>query len=150
MIILKGEGDRVAQFLKIPFDIIRNKEYLKWAGTSEAKVWQYLASYIVRESNGSGFGNLLHRKYHKNGKLVARWNQKAIAKNIGLSSKGYISDLLNSMIAKGIIKKYTEPWNGKSLNVYEFGTYNKEVGETWHAFTYFKKINGEKTLESFK
>lgn len=138
------------QFLKIPFSAARNKEYLKWAGTSEAKVWQYLASYIVRESNGSGFGSVLHKKYHKNGILVARWNQKDIAKNIGLNSKGYISDLLNSMVAKGILKKHSEPWNGKNLNVYEFGTYNKENGESWHAFTHFKKIAAKKTLENFK
>lgn len=136
-------------FLKIPFSVIRNEEYSKWSGTSEAKVWQYLMSYIVRSPKGNNFTRLLYNKYHENGMLVSRWDQKDIAKNIGLKSASYISELLSSMAKKGIIKKHSELWNGKSLCVYEFGVYNEKQGEVFYAFTYFKKIKAEKELARF-
>jgi hypothetical protein len=136
------------QFFKTPYNIIRNKEYSKWSGTAEFRVWQYLVSYIVRKPNGNNLTKFLYEKYHVNGMLVSRWNQKDIAINIGLRSAGHVSDLLSSMNNKGIIVKHTEYWNGKLLCVYEFGLYNKNTNkETYHAFNYFKKKNGEKTLK---
>jgi len=138
------------QFFKTPYSIIRNKEYSKWSGTSEFRVWQYLASYIIRKPNGNGFSKLLYEKYHKNGILVARWNQKNIAINVGLNSAGHISDLLSSMNNKGIIIKHYESWNGKSLCVYEFGTHDqKHNKENYHAFNYFRKKNGENIIVDF-
>ena len=127
--------------------MIRNKEYSKWSGTSEYKIWQYLTSYIVRKPNGNGLTRFLYKNYHENGMLVARWNQKDIARNVGLRSPGHISDLLSSMNKKGIIIKHFEPWNGKLLCVYEFGKYDKNIGkETYHAFNYFRKENSKNIL----
>jgi len=136
------------QFLRTPFSIIRNKEYSKWSGTAEFKIWQYLTSYIVRKPNGNGLSKFLYKKYHENGVLVARWNQKDIAINVGLRSAGYVSDLLSSMAVKGIIIKHFEYWNGRLLCVYEFGKYNRDTNkENYHAFNYFRKKDGENTLK---
>ncbi len=138
------------QFLMTPFSMIRNKEYSKWSGTAEFKVWQYLVSYIVRSPNGNAFTKFLYEKYHTNGILVSRWNQKDIAKNIGLKSAGHVSNLLSSMNNKGIIIKHMESWNGRSLCVYEFGRHDKNKNnEVYHAFNYFTKKNSEKTLNDF-
>jgi hypothetical protein len=136
------------QFLKTPYSIIRNKEYSKWSGTSEFKIWQYLTSYIIRKPNGNGLSKLLYKKYHTNGVLVARWDQKDIAVNVGLRSPGHISDLLSSMDRKGIIIKHYEPWNRKLLCVYEFGRYNRNTNkENYYAFDYFRKKKAETTLK---
>lgn len=136
------------QFLKTPFDVIRNKEYSKWSGTSEFKIWQYLISYIIRKPNGNGLSKFLYKKYHTNGILVARWDQKDIAVNVGLRSPGHISDLLSSMDRQGIIIKHYEPWNGRFLCVYEFGRYDRNTNkENYHAFNYFRKKAGENMLK---
>ena len=138
------------QFLRTPYSIIRNKEYSKWSGTSEFKIWQYLASYIIRKSNGNGLSEILYKKYYINGILVARWNQKDIAVNVGLRSPGHVSDLLSSMDTKGIIIKHYESWRGKLLCVYEFGTHDRNHNrESYHAFNYFRKKNGENILVDF-
>ena len=138
------------QFFKTPYSIIRNKEYSKWSGTAEFRVWQYLVSYIIRKHNGSGLTKILYEKYYVNGILVARWNQKDIAVNVGLRSPGHVSDLLSSMNTKGIIIKHFEPWNGKSLCVYEFGKHDRNDNkESYHAFNYFRKKNGENILVDF-
>jgi hypothetical protein len=135
----------MGNFLMIPYDIARNTEFLKWAGTAEFKIWLNLVSYVIRKSNKNGFSRVLYDKYYVRGKLVTRWNQKDIAKNVGLKSPGHVSNLLSSMDYKGIIIKHKEPWNGNMLCVYEFGTHNGS-DENYHMFNYFRRKNGKNTL----
>jgi len=138
------------QFIMIPFDMARNTEFLKWSGTAEFKVWLNLKSYIVRRPNGNNMSKLLFNDFHRNGKLVARWNQRDIAKNVGLKSPGHVSDLLASMDRKGIIKKHKIPWNGRLLCVYEFGVYNKNTNmEIYHAYIHFRKRKAKEMLCGF-
>ena len=145
------EGKREEPFLKIPLRILQKKRFKKWLGTREFQVWAHLYSSIIRAQMQIKLPSSIFKKYYKNGILAARWSQENMAKELGLKSKGYMSDLLKSLAEKKIIIKHREKWAGKSIIVYELGVHTGEpyFHETLHAITYFVKSDAEKILDKF-
>lgn len=141
-------------FLMLPIKITKNRRFKKWMGTREFQVWVHLQNSIIRSKMTNKLSDFIFNEYYKNGILAARWDQKTIAIELGLSenSGGYISRLLSSMEKKGIIKKHNKRWYGKNLKIYELGTHSGEPykHETLHAVTNFVQTNVEKTLAFFE
>jgi len=148
------DGQKTEPFLMIPIRIMKNKRFKKWVGTREFQVWAHLHSSIIRDKMHNKLSNFIFNEYYKNGILAARWDQKIIAVELGLSenSDGYISRLLSSMEKKSIIKKHKKRWYGKNLRIYELGTHSGEPykHEILYAITNFVRTDAEKTLEFFK
>ncbi|MHA1482686.1 MAG: hypothetical protein ACTSQA_04515 [Candidatus Heimdallarchaeaceae archaeon] len=148
------EGKRTEPFLMIPIRIMKNKRFKRWMGTREFQLWAHLYESIIRQKMDNKLGNVLFREYYQKGILAARWDQKTIAVELGLSesSDGYISRLLSSMEKKGIIKKHKKRWYTKNLKIYELGAHSGEPykHETLHAITSFVQTDAEKTLEFFE
>jgi hypothetical protein len=149
------DGQKVEPFLMLPVRITKNKRFKKWIGTREFQVWLHLYNSIIRSSEMKyKLSNFIFESYFQNGILAARWDQKTIAIELGLSEKsaGYISRLISSMEKKGIIKKHKKRWYGNNLKIYELGTHSGEPykHETLHAVVNFVQTDAEKTLEFFE
>ena len=102
-----------------------------------------------------GFGKRIYEEFYlKKKKIVARWDQKDIAVNLGYSenSKGYISRMLNRLESKwGVIKKIKIPsYQNHHLNLYEFGYIDDHGNEVLHFNTVFRKLVVEERLKRFK
>lgn len=148
------DGQKRVPHFEIPLEMLRNTDFMIWLRSAEASVYLCLYSYIVRsEDVSTRIGKLLYSKYYRKRILASSWNQKMMARKIGLSdnSTGYVSRLLTSMENKGIIKKHKDKLNRRSINVYEFGTHTGEPykHETLYVFNHFIKASGEKTIADF-
>lgn len=148
------DGQKKVPHFEIPLSMLRNKEFRLWLRGSESALYLYLYSYISRSDEGKNkIGELLFNTYYKKGILAARWDLKTMAEGLGFSEKstGHISRLLKNMVDKGFIKKHADKLNGRTINVYEFGTHNGDPykHETLHIFNYFTKIMAEKRLADF-
>ena len=150
-----SKEQKVDPFLMIPLEIMKNKRFKKWLGTREFQVWAHLYESIIRSPKmDHKLPRFIFKEYFQNGILAARWDQKRIEVELGLSenSGGYISRLLSSMEKKGIIKKHKKRWYTKNLKIYELGTHSGEPykHEALYAVTNFVKTDAEKTLEFFE
>jgi hypothetical protein len=149
------EGKRTEPFLMIPIRVMKNKRFKRWMGTREFQLWAHLYESIIRSPKMNyKLSRFIFKEYFQNGILAARWDQKRIATELGLSenSGGYISRLLSSMEKKGIINKHKKRWYTKNLKIYELGVHSGEPykHETLHAITSFVQTDAEKTLEFFE
>jgi len=148
------EGKREEPFLRIPLRILKNQRFKRWLGIREFQVWAHLYGSIIRAPMKDKLGNYIYNEYYENGLLGARWSQKQIAIELGLSEKsdGYISRLLSSMEKKGIIKKHAKKWKSKDIRIYELGTHSGKpyYHETHHAMVHFMQTDAEKTLDKFR
>jgi len=144
-------GNRGIGFLSIPITLLRDDNFTRWTGTAEWRLWSNLYSWIIRGPMRIELGQYLFKNYFQKGKLVARWSQEELARKLGLKSKGHISNLLNSMVNKGMLKKEPFMWYGKKTYAYVFGTHDGEPhrNETLYAFVYFTEKRGKTTLENF-
>lgn len=145
------EGKREEPFLRIPLRILKNQRFKRWLGTREFQVWAHLYASIIRAPMRADLPNFIFKKYYKNGILAARWSQENMLKELGLNSKGYMSDLLKSLAEKGVLKKHKERWHNKNILVYELGTHSGKpyYHETHHAMVHFIQTDAEKTLDKF-
>lgn len=148
------EGQKRVEHLQVPLKVLRDTGFIEWLRSTEASVYLCLYSYIVRsESVSSQIGKLLYYRYYQRRILASSWDQKTMAKMIGLSenSSGYVSRLLTSMSDKGIIKKHKDKLKRRSINVYEFGVHTGEPykHESLYVFNYFIRSTGEKLVADF-
>jgi len=82
------DGQKKTEHFQIPLIFLRDKEFLKWLGSSEGKIYLYLYSYIVRSSKvTTRIGKLIYYRYYKKKILASSYNQKTIAKMIGLNER---------------------------------------------------------------
>lgn len=134
--------------LIVPHKVARCKEYLKWTGTLEFKVWMYLQTYIVRDPDMKTGALNLYKDYYLKGKLVSRWSQENLAAYLG-SDQGNISKALKRMESKKIIKIHKRNIRSVRVNIYEFGYHNFEDRETLYAHKFFIKMAAAERLSRF-
>ena len=154
--LIPGTNQNGPPFLKLELSILRSRAFSEFIRSPEASIWFYLYGYTVRgKISSNGLGKRIYEEFYlKKKKIVARWDQRDIAINLGYSqkSKGYISRLLNELEKKwGLIKKIKIPsHNGHHLNLYEFGYIDDQGNEVLYFNTVFRKLVAEERLERFK
>lgn len=148
----KYQGQRVAPFLATPMKLLDNKEYLKWLGTTECKIWHIMVRYIIRAPMRQGFGKKIYKNYYKNGKLAMSLKLEKIAKKAYLNSIGHVSEHIQSMVKKGFIIKHKDKWLGRSIIVYELGFHDGNVNkwETLHMQTEIARREAKKNIAGFR
>ena len=143
------DGNYQEPYLMIFHRLTRSKKYLKWIGTLEFKVWMYLQTYIIRSPEVKTGRLNLYSNYYMNRKLVARWSQENIAKQLD-TTKSSICRALRSLQRKGFIKVHKERIGSIIINIYEFGTHDFEGHETLYAHSYFSKQAAAEKLNDFR
>lgn len=127
----------------------RSKEYIKWVGTLEFRVWLHLQTYIIRSPKTKTGCLNLYKDYYMNRKLVARWSQENIANHLD-TKRSSICRAIKSMQRKGFIKIYKKRIGSISINIYEFGIHDFEGHETLYAHRYFLKQAAAERLNDFR
>lgn len=138
-------------YLRLDLKILRSKAFKDFIRSPEAPIWFYLYGYTIRgQLSSCGFGKKLYEDFYlKKKKIVARWDIKDIARNLGYKSNGHVSNLIDRLEKKwGIIKKKRMPSYGNHyLNVYEFGYLDDEGTQMLYFDTVFIKRVAEEKLE---
>lgn len=129
----KYQGHRPLPFLATPIKLLDNKEYLKWLGSPECKIWHIMIRYIIRAPMKNGLGKKIYKNYYRNGKLAMHWKLDDIAEKVGVNSKGHVSEYIQSMVNKGFIIKHKDKWKGRSIIIYELGVHDKSINR-WENF----------------
>lgn len=148
----KYQGQRVPPFLATPIKLLDNKEYLKWLGTPECRIWHIMVRHIIRAPMRSGLGKKIYEGYYKNGKLAMHYRLDSIAKKAGINSKGHVSEHIQSMVDKGFIIKHKDRWKGRSITIYELGTHDKSANqwESLHVQAEMIRNNASKKLNDMR
>lgn len=147
----KHEGTKGQQFYAIPWYLLDNLSFLNWMGTSENKIWCKMYRRTIRGHMKSKLGDYIYKNFYKNGLIAMAWKQDEIAKELGLKSKGNISEIIKSMVKKGIIKRHSITWFGRKIFIYEFGIHDMGPNrhETLHLHIYFTKLEASIKLKKF-
>jgi len=144
------DGQKKIPHLTVPLIMYDIKEYMKWLGTAESRVWFVMNRHIVRGKMKSNINKMIRTKYYLKGKLAMHKDLKSIAEFLDLKSEGYVSEIINSMIKKGIIIRHFEKSGGRSVRVFELGVHDSGpyVHENLHLFNYFIKLQADLDLEN--
>jgi len=126
------------KFIRIPWCVEKTDEWYRFLGTAECRVWFRLYRNTIRKPMKSGLGQKIYNNYYKKGLVCLRCSLEEIAKDIGIKSKGRVSEYINNMVEKGILKKHMDKWNNRSIIVYEMGVHDRTVSanENMHLYTY--------------
>ena len=138
----KYEGTKGQQCYIIPWHLLDNLSFLNWMGTAENKIWSKMYRHTIRGHMKNKLGDYIYKNFYKNGIVAMTWKQNELAKELGLKSRGYISETIRSMVKKGIIKQHHITWFDHEISVYEFGTHDMGPNkhETLHLHIYFTKL----------
>ena len=147
-------GDFTAQkgipFLSVPLALYDNKEFMRWMGTAECRVWHKMNRHIVRGEMITGLNKKIFEEYYKKGILAMYKDQQEVAEFLGISNKSQISRAISSMVESGIILLHKDVWNNRSINIYELGVHDMGPNkhENLHLHVYFTKLFADKILET--
>jgi ribosomal protein L30/L7E len=138
----KYEGTRSQQHYRIPWHLLDNLSFLNWMSTAESKVWCKMYRRTIRGYMKSKLGNYVYENFYKNGIVAMAWKQSEIAKELGLKSRGQVTEIIKNMTDRGIVKRHYITWFGRRLSIYEFGTHDMGPNrhETLHLHIYFTKL----------
>jgi ribosomal protein L30/L7E len=145
----KYEGTRSQQYYITPWHLLDNLSFLNWMGTTENKIWCKMYRRTIRGHMKSKLGNYIYENFYKNGIVAMAWKQSEITKELGLKSRGHISEIIKSMIKKGVIKRHYITWFGRKISIYEFGTHDMGPNrhETLHLHIHFTKLEASIKLK---
>lgn len=146
------QGQREEPHLRIPFRLLDNREFIKWMGTAEGKIWHVMFRHTIRAPMKTGLGKKIYENYYKKGIIAMSYRLDSIAEMAGLNSKGHIHDCIQSMVDKGFILKHNDKWRGRNILVYELGVHDDGPNrhETIHAYRELIKLDGEKKIAGFR
>lgn len=146
------EGRRRPAHLEIPIKVLEKKEFIKWVGTAEGKIWLTMYSQTIRSPMQKPFGNKIYKEYYeKRGIIAMSYKLNKIADMAGLKSISHVQECIQRMVDKKFIIRHKDKWWGRSIIVYELGT--QDMGpnkhETFHAFRELIRYDAEKIIDGF-
>lgn len=137
-------------FLAVSLIFYDNKEFMKWLGTAECRIWHKMNRHIVRGEMTAGINKKIYNDYYKMGILAMYKEQKDIADFLNIKSKSQVSMIISDMSKKGIVIPHRDIWNNRSITIYELGTHDMGPNkhETLHLHTYYAKLEADNALSN--
>lgn len=126
--------------VRIPNDLVSNKEFLKFIRSDEYGLFLYLQAHIIRGQQKKEFINL-YQNYYKEGLLATQWNQEALAEKFDVDERT-IKRWIKSLVDRKFIKINKEIKGNTKVG-------NKKIYIKWNVYTLGEvKLENDKTIES--
>lgn len=134
-------------FLITPVRFLRNPEFIKWNCTSRSGTFWHLYSYIIRQDMENKIATYLYKKYYLGKKrLVARFTQEKLSKQLNYKGKQAANNHLSKLIDEGVIQVCDEHIGNIRIKIYDFGHW-KFIGDKHIEFLHVHKKFDEKAIK---
>jgi len=138
--------------LREDLDLFTLDGYFQFSCSREDGILRFLKSYIVRATEGitDNYKNCReeYKKFLTDGKLVARWPQKQMAKKLKVTQPT-VSKSINKLVEYGFVKKINRSVDINTQEVmtyYHLGNFTDNIGEI-RKEVFFDEVIWQKMLD---